>query len=277
MLRLPLSFYQGLSSTGQVLSRLNEVTSAQQTVIQVMIDMTVNCVLTVMYVAGLVFTNWQLTLDVLGMAPFYVGVSLYFNRRVRPLSRQVLESYAVMNGAMYEGLTGLKTVKALAAEHRFGRKMKKLIMHTNELSFRRTIFQSEANLVIGIVQALCTIAVLSFGGYLVLTSSISAGQLAAFILILRQLSGPVNTLNGANQKIQAAAVAIDRLFEILNYPEEADAEKGIEIRNVRGHISMEHVHFSYVQDVEVLNDVNLNVEPGTTIAFVGRSGAGKTT
>ena len=277
MLRLPLSFYQGLSSTGQVLSRLNEVTSAQQTVIQVMIDTTVNGVLTIIYIAVLFFTNWQLTLAVLAVGPFYVGVSLYFNRRIRHLSRQVLESYAVMNGAMYEGLTGLKTVKALAAEHRFGRKTKKLVMQTNELSFRRTIFQSEANLAIGVVQAICSIAILSFGAYLVLTGSITAGQLAAFILILRQLSGPIATLNGANQKIQASAVAIDRLFEILNYPEEADAEKGIEIRDVRGQINMEHVHFSYVPGIEVLHDVNLQVQPGTTIAFVGRSGAGKTT
>jgi len=277
MLRLPLTFYQGLSSTGQVLSRLNEVTSAQQTVIQVLIDTTVNGVLTIIYVAVLFFTNWQLTLAVLAVAPFYVGINLYFNRRIRHLSRQVLESYAVMNGAMYEGLTGLKTVKALAAEHRFGRKTKKLIMQTNLLSFRRTIFQSEANLVIGVVQALCSIAILSYGGYLVLTGAITAGQLAAFILILRQLSTPVTTLNGANQKIQASAVAIDRLFEILNYPEEADAEKGLEIEDVRGHITMEHVHFSYIAGIEVLHDVNLDVQPGTTIALVGRSGAGKTT
>jgi len=277
MLRLPLTFYQGLSSTGQVLSRLNEVTSAQQTVIQVLIDTTVNGVLTIIYVAVLFFTNWQLTLAVLAVAPFYVGINLYFNRRIRHLSRQVLESYAVMNGAMYEGLTGLKTVKALAAEHRFGRKTKKLIMQTNLLSFRRTIFQSEANLVIGVVQALCSIAILSYGGYLVLTGAITAGQLAAFILILRQLSTPVTTLNGANQKIQASAVAIDRLFEILNYPEEADAEKGLEIEDVRGHIRIEHVHFSYIAGIEVLHDVNLDVHPGTTIALVGRSGAGKTT
>lgn len=277
MLRLPLSFYQGLSSTGQVLSRLNEVTSAQQTVLQVLLDTTVNSVLTLIYVGVLFFTNWQLTLAVLVVSPFYIGVSFYFNRRIRHLSRQVLESYAIMNGAMYEGLTGLKTVKALAAEHRFGRKTKKLVMQTNELSFRRTIFQSEANLIIGIVQDLCSVAILCFGGYLVLNGAITPGQLAAYILILRQLSGPIATLNGANQKIQASAVAIDRLFEILNYPEEADAEKGIEVRDVRGQISMEHVHFSYVKDIEVLHDVSLNVEPGTTVAFVGRSGAGKTT
>jgi len=277
MLRLPLSFYQGLSSTGQVLSRLNEVTSAQQTVIQVLLDTTVNSVLTLIYVGVLFFTNWQLTLAVLAVAPLYVGVSFYFNRRIRHLSRQVLESYAVMNGAMYEGLTGLKTVKALAAEHRFGRKIKKLVMQTNELSFRRTIFQSEANLVIGIVQDVCSIAILCFGGYLVLNSAITAGQLAAYILILRQLSAPIATLNGANQKIQASAVAIDRLFEILNFPEEADAEKGIEIRDVQGRIAMKQVHFSYVQGIEVLHDLNLVVEPGTTVAFVGRSGAGKTT
>src|SRR6266566_905799 len=277
MLRLPLSFYQGLSSTGQVLSRLNEVTSAQQTVIQVMIDTSVNGVLTLIYIGVLFFTNWQLTLAVLAVSPFYVGVSLYFNRRIRRLSRQVLESYALMNGAMYEGLTGLKTIKALAAAHRFGRKMKKLIMETNQLSFQRTIFQSEANLAIGVVQALCSIAILSYGGYLVFNKLLTPGQLAAFILILRQLSSPVQTLNGANQKIQASAVAIDRLFEILNHPEEADAEKGIELSNVQGHITMEHVHFSYVPEIEVLHDVNLDVQAGTTIAFVGRSGAGKTT
>lgn len=277
MLRLPLSFYQGLSSTGQVLSRLNEVTSAQQTVIQVLIDTTVNSVLTIIYVGVLFFTDWRLTLAVLAVSPFYIGVSLYFNRRIRHLSRQVLESYAVMNGAMYEGLTGLKTVKALAAEHRFGRKIKRLIMITNQFSFKRTIFQSEANLAIGFVQDLCTIAILSFGGYLVLTGNMTAGGLAAFVLILRQLSTPITTLNGVNQQIQASAVAIDRLFEILNYPEETDAEKGIVLPEVIGNISMQHVNFSYIPGIEVLHDISLDVPAGTTIAFVGRSGAGKTT
>jgi subfamily B ATP-binding cassette protein MsbA len=277
MLRLPLAFYQGLSSTGQVLSRLNEVTSAQQTVIQVMIDTVVNTVLVVIYTFVLFLTDWRMTLVVIAVAPFYVGVSLYFNRKARRFSRQVLESYAVMNGAMYEGLTGLKTVKALAAEHRFGRKIKKLIMHTNQLSFQRTLFQSKANLVIGIVQAIGVIVILAFGGYLVLTQQLSAGLLAAFVLVLRQLSTPVSTLNGVNQQVQAAAVAIDRLFEVLNHPEEADAEKGIELPHVRGDITFEHVHFSYSPGIEVLHDINLQVRAGSTIALVGRSGAGKTT
>ena len=277
MLRLPLSFYQGLSSTGQVLSRLNEVTSAQQTVIQVLTDTAVNGILTVIYIGVLFLTEWRLTLAVLVIAPLYLGVSIYFNRRTRQLSRQALESNAIMNGAMYEGLTGLKTIKALAAEHRFGRKSKKLIIQTNQISFRRTIFQSEANLVIGIVQALAVIVVLSLGGYLVLNGTLTAGQFAAFILILRELASPVSTLNGVNQQLQAAAVAIDRLFEILNYPAEAGAEKGIEMPDVCGHITLEHLHFSYTPGIEVLHDINLDVEPGTTIALVGRSGAGKTT
>ncbi len=277
MLRLPLSFYQGLSSTGQVLSRLSEVTSAQSTVIQVVMDSVVNSILLIIYTFVLFLTDWRITLVVLAVSPFYVGVSLYFNRKVRQLSRQVLESYAAMNGAMYEGLTGLKTVKALAAEHRFGRKIKRLIMITNQFSFRRTIFQSQANLVIGIVQALCVIAILAFGGYLVLNSQLSAGTLAAYILILRQLSTPVTTLNNVNQQIQAAAVAIDRLFEVLNYPEEADAEQGEELSEVRGDIAFEHVNFSYLPGIEVLHDISFRIEAGSTIAIVGRSGAGKTT
>jgi subfamily B ATP-binding cassette protein MsbA len=277
MLRLPLSFYQGLMSTGQLLSRLNEVTSAQQAVIQVLINIAVNGILTIIYVAVLFLTNWKLTLAVIIVAPFYLGVSFYFNRRFRKFSREMLESYAVMNGAMYEGLTGLKTIKALAAEHRFGRKTKRLIMITNDASYKSTLYQSKANLVIGLVQAFCAVIVLSFGGYLVLTASITAGALAAFILILRQLMSPVTTLNGANQQIQSSAVAIDRLFEILNQPEEAETEKGLELRTVRGEVKMNHVSFSYEPGNEVLHDITLDVAAGSTIALVGRSGAGKTT
>ena len=277
MLRLPLAFYQELISTGQILSRLNEVTSAQQTVLQVVIDTCVNAVLVIIYTFVLFITDWQLTLVVIGVAPLYMGVSIYFNRKVRQLSRQVLESYAVMNGAMYEGLTGLKTVKALAAEHRFGRTIKKLIMRTNLLSFRRTLFQSRANLIIGAVQALCVTIILGSGGYLVLSQNMSVGILAAYILVLRQASTPVTTLNGVNQQIQAAAVAIDRLFEVLNHPEETDAEKGVVLKQVRGNITLEHVHFSYTPGVEVLHDISLNIPAGATVALVGRSGAGKTT
>ncbi len=277
MLRLPLSFYQGLSSTGQILSRLNEVTSAQQTVIQVIIDIAVNGILVVIYLGVLFVTDWRLTLAILGIAPFYLGINLYFNRRMRQLSRTYLESNAIMNGAMYEGLTGLKTVKALAAEHRFGRKIKKLIMKTNQISFQRTIFQSGTGLVSGIMQALGVIIVLSLGGFLVLSNGMTGGMLAAFILVLRELASPITTLNGSNQQVQAAAVAIDRLFELLNQPEEAAAEKGLELAHVRGSVTLEHVHFSYTPGIEVLHDINLSIKEGTTVAFVGRSGAGKTT
>jgi ATP-binding cassette, subfamily B, bacterial MsbA len=277
MLRLPLSFYHGLSGTGQVLSRLNEVTSAQQTVIQVIIDIAVNGILMIIYIGVLFVTDWRLTLAVLGIAPFYLGINLYFNRRLRRLSRQSLESNAIMNGAMYEGLTGLKTVKALAAEHRFGRKIKKLIIKTNQISFQRTIFQSGTSLVSGIVQALGVITVLSLGGILVLSHGLTGGLLAAFILVLRELASPISTLNGSNQQVQAAAVAIDRLFELLNHPEEADAEKGLELPHIKGSITFEHVHFSYTPGIEVLHDINLYIKEGTTVAFVGRSGAGKTT
>ena len=277
MLRLPLVFYQELISTGQILSRLNEVTSAQQTVLQVVIDTCVNGVLVLIYAVVLFFTSWQMTLLVIGIAPFYLGVNLYFNRKVRQLSRQVLESYAIMNGLMYEGLTALKTVKALAAEHRFGRTVKKLIMRANALSFRRTLFQSRANLTIGFVQEVCTVIIVGFGGFLVFTKGISIGTLAAYLLVLRQASTPVTTLNGVNQQIQAAAVAIDRMFEVLNHPEESDAEKGIVLPNVQGRIAFEGVHFSYTPGIEVLHNISLDIPVGATIALVGRSGAGKTT
>jgi ABC-type bacteriocin/lantibiotic exporter with double-glycine peptidase domain len=277
MLRLPLAFYQELVNTGQILSRLNEVTSAQQTVLQVLIDTGVNAVLVIIYAFVLFFTDWQLTLLVIAIAPFYLGVSLYFNRKVRQLNRGVLESYAVMNGVMYEGLIGLKTVKALAAEHRFGRTVKKLIMRTNQLAFRRTVFQSQANLAIGFVQAVCTIIILSFGGYLVFSKNMSTGLLAAYVLVLRQASTPITTLNGINQQIQGAAVAIDRMFEVLNHPKESNAEKGIVLKDVQGKITFERVHFSYTPGVEVLHDISLDIPAGATIALVGRSGAGKTT
>src|SRR5205823_734156 len=153
----------------------------------------------------------------------------------------------------------------------------KLIIKTNQISFQRTIFQSTTSLVSGIVQALGVIIVLSLGGFLVLSNGLSGGLLAAFILVLRELASPISTLNGSNQQVQAAAVAIDRLFELLNHPEEEDAEKGLELPYVKGSITFEHVHFSYTPGIEVLHDINLSIKEGTTVAFVGRSGAGKTT
>jgi ATP-binding cassette, subfamily B, bacterial MsbA len=120
------------------------------------------------------------------------------------------------------------------------------------------------------------IIVLSLGGFLVLSNGLTGGQLAAFILVFRELASPILTLNGSNQQVQAAAVAIDRLFELLNHPEEAMAEKGLELPQIRGAISLEHIHFSYTPGIEVLHDINLYIKEGTTVALVGRSGAGKT-
>lgn len=277
ILRLPLAFYDGHASTGQLLSRLNEVISAQQTIIQVVIDTAVNSVLTLIYLGVLFLTDWHLTLALLGITPFYTAINLYFNRRTRHLSRNMLENYAEMNGLLYEGLSGLKTIKALAAEHRFARMVKRLIVRTNQASARRALFQSKTFLTIGVVQALSIICVLGYGGSLVLNGTLTTGQLAAFILVLHELASPVSALNGINQQLQIAVVATDRLFSLLNYPEEADAEKGFELTTLAGHIAFQHVHFSYLPGIEVLHDITLDIPAGATIAIVGKSGSGKTT
>ncbi len=213
MLRLPFSSSQRFGDTEQVLHRLNESTSAQVSPLQIKLSIVTNSIVAIMYASVLFLLDWRLTAAVVVVTFLCIGISSCFNRHSRQLRRQVLEAHESMNGVLYEGLT---TRKPSGVEHNHERIAQEAIKRMHWSLYQQTIFQSSMQLAIAIVQGFGGIVLLDYGGYLVLTHTLTTGQLLTFVLILLILSFPIAALLRSNQQLQAVEVTGNRLLAMLN-------------------------------------------------------------
>ena len=116
------------------------------------------------------------------------------------------------------------------------------------------------------------------GSFLVLSGSIKVGLIQTFVTYTRQINQPIQSLSSIAAVLQSTAAAAERIFDLLESDEEQkDPENSVKIKNFKGHVVFEDVHFSYVKGTEVIKGFNADISPGQTVAIVGHTGAGKTT
>ena len=131
---------------------------------------------------------------------------------------------------------------------------------------------------VDVLSSLATAIVLGFGGWLVIDGSMTVGTLFAFTLYLSNFFDPVQQLSQLYNTFLSATAALDRILAVLDEePEVVDGADAFELPPIDGRVSFEHVHFGYGNLPEVLHDFDLEVAPGTTVALVGHTGAGKST
>jgi ABC-type multidrug transport system fused ATPase/permease subunit len=130
-----------------------------------------------------------------------------------------------------------------------------------------------------VIQSLATASVIAFGGMLALgAGDVTPGVLVAFVLYVGRFFEPIRDLSQRYNAMQSAMAAGERIFELLDTPVTVtDAPDAIEMPPVRGDVRYESVGFSYIEGVPILSDINLAVQPGEVMAFVGATGAGKST
>jgi len=116
------------------------------------------------------------------------------------------------------------------------------------------------------------------GSFLVLSGSIKVGLIQTFVTYTRQINQPIQSLSSIAAVLQSTAAAAERIFDLLESDEEQkDPKNSVKIKNFKGHVVFEDVHFSYVKGTEVIKGFNADISPGQTVAIVGHTGAGKTT
>ena len=138
---------------------------------------------------------------------------------------------------------------------------------------------SLADSVAQLIQKTSTLAILWFGARMVMKGDFTVGQLIAFQMLSGRVTEPILRLATLWQDFQQVRVSIERLGEVLNFPAEPESTPGrSSLGRVRGRIEFDHVQFRYKMDgPPILDDINLVIEPGTTVGIVGRSGSGKST
>lgn len=277
--RLPVAFHDQWQ-TGQLLSRaMADINVIRRFLGFGLVFMVVNTVTFLLVLTFLVRLHAVLALVVAVSAVPIFGVSRWFNRRYRGLSRLLQDKTGDLTTLVEEAATGIRVVKAFGRhrlmERRFEELARRVYDSNIEMAGIRGIFYASLSAVPNMTLAF----VLLGGGYAVANGSLTEGGLIAFTTWLLMLVWPIEALGEIIAMGEEASTAADRIFEVLDTkPEIADRPNAYPLAAVEGRVTLEGVSFSYPgTDTEILRDVNLEVRPGETLAIVGVTGSGKTT
>jgi ATP-binding cassette subfamily B protein len=276
--RLPLPYFDG-QPRGELLSRVtNDVDNIQQSLSQTLSQL-LTSLLTVVAVLVLMFSiSWSLALIALVTIPVSMWLTAAIAKRSQKLFVQQWKNTGELNGIIEETFTGHGLVKVFGRQPEtqevFDRKNAELFSAAFGAQFISGIIMP-AMMFIGNINYV-VIAVV--GGLRVASGSMSLGDVQAFIQYSRQFTQPLTQVASMANLLQSGVASAERVFEVLDAPEqERDPAAPMHTGASRGRVAFEDVSFSYSPDKPLIEDLNLCVEPGQTVAIVGPTGAGKTT
>jgi ATP-binding cassette, subfamily B, multidrug efflux pump len=235
-----------------------------------------NFLLLVLVIYSMTTINTSLTLVSIIILPFLLVTTLNFSRRVRPMWQAVREQNGVITSVMQENLSGLRVVRGFSREEfeqeKFWAELLKFFNINIEMAKLRAFFRPLTSLISGIG----VVIIIMYGGTLVIEGALSLGSMIAFYFYLVRLMGPVRMLGFMTGMFVRAQAASERVFEIIDAEIDVhDKEDAVTQESVEGHVVFEDVWFSYDGDNMVLKDIDLDVQPGQTIAILGATGSGK--
>jgi ATP-binding cassette, subfamily B, bacterial len=222
--------------------------------------------------------DWQLTFLALGVAPVLLYSIYFFADRIRKESTAISESDSALTSRTQEGLAGIRIIHAFGREDYELNRFEEQCLRSLHANLKLTFTQVTSALVVGTLMAAGTAAMIYLGSRHVLAGTLSLGELTVFLTYLAMLYEPLQTLSYTSWALEGAAAGAQRVFEILDTPEDVrDHPNARPLASIKGKIDFENVSFSYDETHPVLNDITLKIDPGMSVAFVGATGAGKTT
>jgi ABC-type multidrug transport system fused ATPase/permease subunit len=275
--RLSLRFYQERKS-GEIISRMmNDAEQTKAIVETGMMNVWLDLFTLTIALAIMLHMNATLTLVAILILPFYGIAVVKLYKRLRAFARSRSAALADMQGYLNEHVIGIPVVKSFTLEQheqkQFGIKNGKFL----ERALALTRWNALTNAIINTLTEIAPLLILLGGGYLVITKHLTIGGFVAFYGYLDRLYGPLRRLVGASTELTQASASLERVMELLNEPPDVtDAAEAEPLRKVEGRIELQDVSFRYREETEfILRDIDLTIEPGQTVAFVGMSGGGK--
>jgi ATP-binding cassette subfamily B protein len=276
--RLSLA-YHNEKSTGDLISRVTSDIDAIQTFItSAFLDTLIN-LLTLGGMIGVMFyLNLKFTLIALSVTPALFLVVYAFTRRIKKASREMRKYESDIVSIVEEVFSSIRVVKAFARENYEQRRLEEKSLETVEMALHARSIKARLAPVVEVIVACGTCLVLWYGGRLVLAGTLTPGVLLVFLLYLGKMYKPMRELSKMTDTLSKASVGFERIQEVLQTERQVrDLPRARSAPRFKGKIEFDHVDFGYAEDLLILKDVNFTIEPGQVAAFVGPSGAGKTT
>jgi ATP-binding cassette subfamily B protein len=278
LVRLSFGFYDR-HQTGQLMSRATvDLQGVRFFLGYGLIFFFQNLLTVVSVTVVLFFFEWHLALIVLAVTPFLVALAYRYSHVAHPTLRDVQQKLADVATVSEENIVGVHVVKAFAQEpaeqEKFAVRNDALFGQTIRANRQRATYVP----LLSFVPLLAQAAVLLFGARMVADGSLSVGAFVAFNLYLALLVTPLRSLGMWVGQAQRATASGERIFEVLDEPEEvADSPGAPDLPPGDGAIRFENMSFSYLPGRPVLEHLDLGLEAGTTVALIGHTGSGKTT
>lgn len=276
---LSVRFYAN-NQVGQVISRvINDVEQTKDFILTGLMNIWLDCITIIIALSIMFFLDVKLTFAAIFIFPFYILTVYFFFGRLRKLTRVRSQALAEVQGFLHERVQGMSVIKSFAIEDNEAKNFDNHNKNFLQRAFQHTRWNAYSFAAINTVTDLGPIIVIGVGSYLAITGSITVGTLAAFVGYLEQLFGPLRRLVSSFTTLTQSFASMDRVFQLMD--EVYDIKNGIgaqPIKISKGQIDLKHVSFKYNEnEKEVLHDINLTINKGETVAFVGMSGGGKST
>lgn len=278
MQRLSIA-YHDQKRTGDLISRVtSDIDAIQSFISSELLDALNNSLTLVGMVSVMFYVNWRFTLIALSVAPLLLAVVYKYTRRIKQAAREVRQKESEIVSVIQEVMSSIRVVKAYAREDYEQRRLEEESLEAVEIALRARNMKAKLVPLVETIVAVGTCLVLWFGARMVLDNSLSAGSLILFIWYLGKMYKPMQDLSKMTDAYSKASVGYERIREVLETDNEVkDLPGAWPAGRLRGEIEFAKVTFGYEPDRPVLKDVSFKIEAGQVAAFVGPTGAGKTT
>ncbi len=278
VVRLPVSFFDQTKSGIMIARIMNDAEGLRNVVGTGLVQLVGGLFSATLALVALFYLNWRLTAIVLVILLVFAALTSRAFLLMRPLFRQRNEAGAQVTGRLSEALSGVRIVKAYAAEKRedrvFAHGVHTLLRLVNKTIFATSSLTAATTVIMGVVW----IAAMSIGTRSILAGAMTIGELVAYFFLVALVAGPMVQISGIATQLSEAFAGLDRIRELMNLETEDQADEGrAALGPISGDVRAEGVSFQYVDDTLVLRDISFEAPAGTTTALVGSSGSGKST
>ncbi|WP_010115495.1 lipid A export permease/ATP-binding protein MsbA [Acinetobacter sp. P8-3-8] len=273
LLKLPSQYYLDNSSghiTAKIMYNVEQLTAASSESLKILVR---DGAITIGLLGYLLYTNWRLTLCIFIFVPIIGFLVRKASKRLRKLSLQVQNTMGDVNHIVQETVSGNAVVKSFAGEESEQQRFYKSSQENLKRGLKMVVVQNLNSPLVQLVMAFALSIIIWLALRPQILGNTSAGEFVAFITAAGLLAKPVKSLTDINEKLQRGMAAAYSVFELLDLPQEEDT--GTLRPSLQGVIKFDHVGLVYKDDVKAIDDFNLDIQAGQTVALVGRSGAGK--
>ena len=276
--RLPVQFYDR-NPVGQLMARLtSDVEALNELFTAVVIAFFGDMAMLLYIVFWMFLLDWRLALVSLLMLPALIALTTWFRLRSRNAFRAVRRNIARISAFLQERLTGMSVVQLFNREETELREFKGINRDYRKANLDAVFYNAIFFPAVDIIVAAGIALIIWYGGGQVLAGVLTLGTVIAFLQMAEMLYEPIGDMSERYTLLQSAMSASERIFELLDEPlTMTTPEKPAQLEKVRGQIEFRNVWFAYDDEDWILKDVSFLVQPGESVAFVGYTGAGKTT